>query len=98
MQDNILLLFPIVVIGILFYKVKISPGSTLWEDCWNRDDAKSMQVFAAFGVILHRLAQLISNYDNKEENVSVGMTGTFKPRIFDRMEFIEQKVLPAINE
>ena len=35
---------------------------------------------------------------NKEENVSVGMTGTFKPRIFDRVEFIEQKVLPAINE
>ena len=62
-QDNILLLFPIVVIGILFYKMKISPGSTFWEDCWNRDDAKSMQVFAAFGVILHHLAQLISNYD-----------------------------------
>ena len=37
-------------------------------------------------------------YVNKEENVSVGMTGTFKPRIFDRVEFIEQKVLPAINE
>lgn len=62
-KDNILLIFPIIVIGVLFYKVKISPGSTLWEDCWNRDDAKSMQVFAAFGVILHHLAQLISNYD-----------------------------------
>ena len=37
-------------------------------------------------------------YVNKEENISVGMTGTFKPRIFDRVEFIEQKVLPAINE
>ena len=37
-------------------------------------------------------------YVNKEENVSVGITGTFKPRIFDRVEFIEQKVLPAINE
>ena len=35
-------------------------------------------------------------YINKELNVSVGMTGTFKPRIFDRVEFIEQKVLPAI--
>ncbi|MBQ3798620.1 MAG: serine hydrolase [Butyrivibrio sp.] len=32
-------------------------------------------------------------YVNKEKNVSVGMTGTFKPRIFDRVEFIEQKVL-----
>ncbi len=35
MKDLILLLFPIIVIGILFYKVKISPGNTLWEDCVN---------------------------------------------------------------
>ncbi|MBO4456563.1 MAG: serine hydrolase [Butyrivibrio sp.] len=35
-------------------------------------------------------------YANKEEKISVGITGTFKPRIFDRVEFIEQKVLPAI--
>ncbi len=35
-------------------------------------------------------------YVNKEENVSVGITGTFKTRIFDRVEFIEKKVLPAL--
>ena len=35
-------------------------------------------------------------YVNKEMNVSVGVTGTFKPRIFDRVEFIEKKVLPLI--
>ena len=35
-------------------------------------------------------------YVNKEKNVSVGVTGTFKPRIFDRVEFIEQKVLTAL--
>ena len=34
---------------------------------------------------------------NKEKKVSVGVTGTFKPRIFDRVDFIEQKVLPAIG-
>ncbi len=37
-------------------------------------------------------------YTNKAMNVSVGMTGTFKPRIFDRVDFIEQKVLPAMEE
>ena len=37
-------------------------------------------------------------YVNKVENVSVGITGTFKPRIFDRVDFIEQKVLPVIIE
>ena len=35
-------------------------------------------------------------YINKNENVSVGITGTFKPRIFDRVEFIEKKVLPVL--
>ncbi len=36
-------------------------------------------------------------YVNMEQNVSVGITGTFKPRIFDRVEFIEKKVLPVID-
>ena len=36
-------------------------------------------------------------YANKEVKVSVGITGTFKPRIFDRVDFIEQKVLPVID-
>ena len=36
-------------------------------------------------------------YIKKEKKVSVGVTGTFKPRIFDRVDFIEQKVLPAIG-
>lgn len=35
-------------------------------------------------------------YVNKEADISVGITGTFKPRIFDRVDFIEQKVLPAV--
>ena len=35
-------------------------------------------------------------YVNKEENIAVGMTGTFKPRIFDRVEFIEKVVLPVV--
>jgi CubicO group peptidase (beta-lactamase class C family) len=36
-------------------------------------------------------------YVNKEMNLAVGMTGTFKPRIFDRVEFIEKKVIPAVT-
>ncbi len=36
-------------------------------------------------------------YVNKEKNVSVGITGTFKPRIFDRVDFIERKVLSVIE-
>ena len=37
-------------------------------------------------------------YVNKDVNVSVGMTGTFKPRIFDRVDFIERYVLPVIGD
>ena len=36
-------------------------------------------------------------YISKESTVSVGVTGTFKPRIFDRVEFIEKRVLPLIG-
>ncbi len=36
-------------------------------------------------------------YVNKEIHVSAGITGTFKPRIFDRVDFIEQKLLPVID-
>ena len=36
-------------------------------------------------------------YINSDLNVSAGITGTFKPRIFDRVDFIEKKVLPMIG-
>lgn len=36
-------------------------------------------------------------YVNMEKKISVGITGTFKPRIFDRVDFIEKKVLPVIE-
>ena len=36
-------------------------------------------------------------YVNKEKHISIGVTGTFKPRIFDRIDFIENKVLPEID-
>ena len=37
-------------------------------------------------------------YVNREKNVSVGITGTFRPRIFDRVDFIERAVLPVVEE
>lgn len=36
-------------------------------------------------------------YADPESKISVGVTGTFKPRIFDRVEFIENKVLPLVE-
>ncbi|MDD6038664.1 MAG: serine hydrolase [bacterium] len=37
-------------------------------------------------------------YVNPKKHLAVGVAGTFKPRIFDRVEFIETKLLPAIDE
>ena len=56
---------------------------------WYKPYAKK-EVYAAIG----DSGNII--YVNKEMNVSVGVTGTFKPRIFDRVEFIEKSVLPLI--
>ena len=49
------------------------------------------QVFAAIGDGGNVI------YVNRENNTSVGVTGTFKPRIFDRVDFIEEKILPLIG-
>ena len=35
-------------------------------------------------------------YVNKNKNISAGITGTFKPAIYDRVQFIEEKVIPAL--
>lgn len=52
---------------------------------------KEREVYAAIG----DSGNII--YINRDEGVSVGITGTFKPRIFDRVEFIETKVLPGLQ-
>jgi len=36
-------------------------------------------------------------YVNIEQNISIGVTGTFKSRVFDRIEFIEKNILPLIS-
>ena len=48
---------------------------------------KDKEVYAAIG----DSGNII--YINKEKNVSVGITGTFKPRIFDRVKFIEKYII-----
>ena len=48
---------------------------------------KDKEVYAAIG----DSGNII--YINKERNVSVGITGTFKPRIFDRVQFIEKYII-----
>lgn len=52
---------------------------------------KGKRIFAAIG----DSGNII--YADPEKGISVGITGTFKPRIYDRAEFIEKKVIPLIG-
>ena len=51
---------------------------------------KNRQVFAAIGDGGNVI------YIDKERNISVGVNGTFKPRIFDRVDFIDKIVIPSV--
>ena len=53
---------------------------------------ENREVFAAIGDSGNVI------YVNRERNVSVGVTGMFKPRIFDRVDFIERYVLPVTED
>ena len=35
-------------------------------------------------------------YTDSDNDISIGVTGTFKPRIFDRVAFIENRVIPLV--
>ena len=37
------------------------------------------------------------NESNIEQNISIGVTAAFKPRVFDRVEFIENNILPFLT-
>jgi len=53
---------------------------------------KDKPVFAAIGDCGNVI------YVNPEKKIAAGVTGTFKPAIFDRVQFIEEKVLEELGE
>ena len=74
---------PIIPLGEAF-------GKMYYGYLWYRPK-KDTPVFAAIGDGGNVI------YANAEKNISVGVTGTFKPRIFDRVDFIEKNVIPLID-
>ena len=65
-------------------------GNMSYGYLWYRPNGKST-VFAAVG----DGGNLI--YADDAEKVSVGVTGTFKPRIFDRIEFVRNRIIPLVT-
>ena len=74
---------PIIELGEKF-------GSMYYGYLWYRLDKKK-SIFAAIGDGGNVI------YVNAEKNLSIGVTGTFKPRIFDRIAFIENYVIPLTD-
>ena len=66
-------------------------GKMYYGYLWYRPN-KLKPVFAAIGDGGNVI------YANPEKNISVGVSGTFKPRIFDRIKFIEKYILPLVSE
>ena len=62
-------------------------GNMYYGYLWYRPD-KDKPVFAAIG----DCGNII--YADPVKKISVGINGTFKPRIYDRAEFIEKQVIP----
>ena len=75
---------PLLPLGEMF-------GYMYYGYLWYRPE-KDGAVFAAIGDGGNVI------YVNTEKKIAVGVTGTFKPRIFDRVEFIEKNVVPLIEE
>ena len=65
-------------------------GNMQYGYLWYRPH-KHSKVFAAIGDGGNVI------YADPEKGISVGVTGTFKPRIFDRVEFIEKCVVPLVE-
>ncbi|MBQ7596716.1 MAG: serine hydrolase [Clostridia bacterium] len=65
-------------------------GNMYYGFLWYRPE-KDSPVFAALGDGGNVI------YANEEKNISVGITGTFKPRIFDRIDFIENNIIPLVE-
>ena len=74
---------PIIELGEKF-------GNMYYGYLWYRLD-KEKNIFAAIGDGGNVI------YANAEKNISIGVTGTFKPRIFDRIALIEKHVIPLID-
>ena len=65
-------------------------GNMSYGYLWYRP-FKDRQVYAAIGDGGNVI------YVNRENHIALGVTGTFKPRIFDRVDFIEKYIISQFD-
>lgn len=62
MWDELLIIFPIILVALIFWKSEIFKKNKFSSEAWNREQGKMLQAIACIGVILHHLTQLITEY------------------------------------
>ena len=61
-MDFLLLIYPISLLALYFYKCEVAKGDTFIEDPFSKNEAKMLQAIACIFVILHHLTQVITSY------------------------------------
>ena len=61
-MDFLLLIYPISLLAIYFYKCEIAKGNDFNEECFSREQTKMLQALACIFVVLHHLTQVITSY------------------------------------
>lgn len=62
MWDKLLIIFPMILVVLIFWKSEIFKKNKFSSEAWNREQGKMLQAIACIGVILHHLTQVITEY------------------------------------
>lgn len=73
MSQILLAMFPVSLLGILLWRVKIETKDQIRETFWDLTDAKNLQAVAAFFIVLHHLTQSITDYGRIDKGPITGL-------------------------
>lgn len=73
MSQILLALFPVLLLGILLFGVKVEAKGQIRETFWDLTDAKNLQAVAAFFIVLHHLTQSITDYGRIDKGPITGL-------------------------
>ena len=62
MSDFLLFLYPVTIVSILVAGARKHKTDDFLRSAWSLEQGKALQVFAALMVILHHMAQTVTNY------------------------------------
>lgn len=83
-KNNLLLIYPGILLGIAFWKSKIAKKGEFSECMWDKEQSKMLQAIACIGVVLHHMTQEITQYGDIDKgpitvfsNIGILFTAVF---------------------